>query len=219
MGLLNPGDVHEDMETPNERQYLTVSIGTEFFRELINDMGCATRDLPCFLIHRFEYDGRIKGILEALRGEVDSQQIGQCIIVDNLVAELAVCLLRRFGGAEFSTEKVQPRHAVAAWRLRGALEYLGSHWTEKFSLDRVAEASGLSKYYLDRLFKLATGVSPLSYVIALRLDGAKHLLATSTRPITEIALELGFSDQSHFTNVFKRFTGVTPAAYRLSATK
>jgi AraC family transcriptional regulator len=49
----------------------------------------------------------------------------------------------------------------------------------------------------------------------LRLEAAKQLLASSPLPIAQIAMELGFSDQSHFTNAFKRRIGVTPRSYRL----
>ena len=88
-------------------------------------------------------------------------------------------------------------------------------YTQEFSLDRIADAAGLSKYYLERVFKKATGLPPHTYVLMLRIEAAKKLLASSSMPIAEIAMELGFSDQSHFTNAFKRRTGFTPQAYRL----
>jgi AraC-like DNA-binding protein len=108
---------------------------------------------------------------------------------------------------------------MAVWRVRKALDYLSEHCTDGFDLGRVAEASGLSKYHLDRVFKQSTGLSPSRYMTNLRLDKAKLLLTNSLTPIADVAVELGFSDQSHFTHVFKRFIGVTPKAYRLSSTQ
>jgi transcriptional regulator GlxA family with amidase domain len=107
---------------------------------------------------------------------------------------------------------LEPRQAH--WQICRALEYLQDNYTQEFDLNRVARAVGLSKYYLERVFRRATGLPLQRYMIMLRLESAKKLLECSPKPIADIALELGFFDQSHFTNVFKRFTGVTPRAYR-----
>jgi AraC-like DNA-binding protein len=219
IGLLNPGDAHEDLETPHERQYLTINLKKDFFRELAEDFSRSPQTLPLFQVPKLECDSPLKRILEALRDELESQQVGREIVMPSLVTELGIWLLRRFHGPGLASEKLEPYRPLAALRVRKVLEYLSQHCTDGFDLGRIAEASGLSKYHLDRIFKQSTGLTPSRYVTTLRLDKAKHLLTDSSRPIVEIALELGFSDQSHFTNVFKRFTSVTPKAYRLSATQ
>lgn len=214
IGLLNPGDEHEDLPTQHERQYLMVKLKDEFFEELADDLGGSPQMLPCFRVPKLECDLQLKRILDALRDEADDQEVGREIFMTSLVTELGIWVLRRFCGSGLAFEKLEPHRPLAAWRLRKVLEYLGEHCTDKFDLGRIAAASGLSKYHLDRVFKQAVGLSPHCYLTALRLEKAKHLLSESNRPIAEIALELGFSDQSHFTNVFKRFIGVTPKAYR-----
>ncbi|MGH7460273.1 MAG: helix-turn-helix transcriptional regulator [Longimicrobiales bacterium] len=73
--------------------------------------------------------------------------------------------------------------------------------------------SELSRTEFSRVFRRLEGVPPRTYVQERRIDRAKRLLA-SDLPLTEIALQLGFYDQSHFTRVFKHLTGETPAAYR-----
>jgi len=219
IGLLNPGDAHEDLQTPRERQYLTVNLKKEFFQELADDLGGSPHLLPCFPVPKLENDSQLKRILDALRDEVDNQQVGREIVMTSLVTELGISFLRRFHGPRVAFERLEPYRPFATWRVRKTLEYLMEHCTDEFNLDRIAQASGLSKYHLDRVFKQSTGLSPSRYVTNLRLDKAKRLLADSTMPIAEIALELGFCDQSHFTHVFKRFTGATPMAYRLSALK
>jgi AraC-like DNA-binding protein len=73
--------------------------------------------------------------------------------------------------------------------------------------------SRLSRTEFSRVFRRLEGVPPRLYLQERRVERAKRLLG-SDRPISEIALELGFYDQSHFTRVFKQLTGETPGTYR-----
>lgn len=81
-------------------------------------------------------------------------------------------------------------------------------------IEELAAACDLTPYQLSRLLKRAPGVSPLQYVQTVRIDLAKKLLRESDLPLTDIALELGFSSQSHFTTVFRSLTGHTPKTFR-----
>lgn len=77
-------------------------------------------------------------------------------------------------------------------------------------MDELAQEACLSKYHLVRLFKKQTGVTSHTYQLHLRLNEARRLLFQE-QPLTEIALELGFADQAHFTNTFKRYAdGFSP---------
>lgn len=80
------------------------------------------------------------------------------------------------------------------------------------SLDEAAETAGLSRYHFLRVFKKATGVPPHAYRTVKRIEVAK-LLINKGIPISQVALETGFSNQSHFTNTFKNYIGSTPRQY------
>jgi AraC family transcriptional regulator len=72
--------------------------------------------------------------------------------------------------------------------------------------------------HLTRQFKAATGLAPYQYVIARRVERAQHLLRRDGEiGLAEVALRVGFSDQSHFSLHFKRIVGVTPRQFRISA--
>ena len=92
-------------------------------------------------------------------------------------------------------------------------DYLAAHAEEQISLDALGELAGLSKYHLLRAFTKETGITPYSYLETIRIDRAKSLLRQGATPL-EAALSAGFSDQSHFSNAFKRFIGLTPGQYR-----
>ena len=85
---------------------------------------------------------------------------------------------------------------------------------EEFNLDRLAAQVGLSKFYFNRLFKSAVGVSPSHYHINLRMDEAKRLLRETKRSVLEIALDVGYSNPSHFAQLFRKETGLSPSDYR-----
>lgn len=72
--------------------------------------------------------------------------------------------------------------------------------------------TGISKYHLLRSFTKQKGISPYSYLETIRISEAKQLLENGYSPL-EVALQTGFTDQSHFSNFFKKFIGLTPKQY------
>jgi AraC-like DNA-binding protein len=93
-----------------------------------------------------------------------------------------------------------------------AMEYLRAHLVENVSLDDLARVVGLSPFHFLRSFKKEVGLPPHAYQNHLRIQQAKLLLAQHL-PLSEIAAQVGFSDQSHFTRRFKEVVGVTPGHY------
>jgi AraC family transcriptional regulator len=100
-----------------------------------------------------------------------------------------------------------------AW-LRRARDLLNDRCTEDFSLQDVAQEVGAHPAHLARMFRRHFHCTAGEYQRGVRLDRARQLLATSDTPLVQIALALGYADQSHFTAAFKRHTGVTPGAFR-----
>jgi AraC family transcriptional regulator len=82
------------------------------------------------------------------------------------------------------------------------------------SLSGLAESVGVHPVTLARAFRRAFGCTVGEYVRSLRIERAAHQLAQTERSLAEIALEAGFSDQSHFSNLFRRHTGLSPFKYR-----
>jgi AraC family transcriptional regulator len=86
------------------------------------------------------------------------------------------------------------------------------------TLEQMAAVAHLSPHHFARQFKAATGLPPHQYVIARRIERAQHLLHGADEPgLAEVALRVGFSDQSKFSFHFKRIVGVTPGQFRISA--
>lgn len=91
---------------------------------------------------------------------------------------------------------------------------MNARLAQPFDLAAIAQAAGLSKYHFSRQFKNATGLSPSRYFIRLRMQRARHLLATTSRSVIDIGLEVGYSSPGHFSQVFRREVGLSPSHYR-----
>lgn len=87
------------------------------------------------------------------------------------------------------------------------------NFQEKICLDEICRCAGLGKSTLLRAFTKSKGITPYRYLEALRINEAKRLLSEGVKP-AETAVRTGFSDQSHFTNYFNCFIGLSPGVYR-----
>jgi len=92
-------------------------------------------------------------------------------------------------------------------------EYICSHVQDKFSLDKLAGAACVSKYYLIKLFKREMGVTPNQYYIQAKIRMAKEKIMSPQKGV-DLAMELNFNDQSHLCNLFKRQMGISLRNYK-----
>lgn len=100
--------------------------------------------------------------------------------------------------------------------VRRAREYLDEHWARDISLDELARAAHASKFHLVRTFRARMGLPPHAYQIELRMGRARDLLSRGF-PVSHVAFETGFADQSHFHRHFRRLMGMTPGEYARAA--
>jgi AraC-like DNA-binding protein len=119
----------------------------------------------------------------------------------------------RFRRPQSSTPSVGGLTPRSLQRIR---EYIEVHLTENIELEALADIAGLSKWHFARAFKQSVGTPPHCYVIQRRLELARELLAETDLSLAQIALQSGFSDQSHFSRRFRMFFGATPRSFRWS---
>jgi len=97
-----------------------------------------------------------------------------------------------------------------------AKAYVEAHYTDKFSLQAVADALFVNGSYLLRVFKANTGHTLLWYHNFIRCERAKALLRSGNMSISRVGEQVGFVSSAHFSHVFKKMTGMTPSDYRLA---
>ena len=146
--------------------------------------------------------------------------------------DLALFLIARFGNAEEAMRVArlhlldwhhvgQQPFAVLTGRRQNedaviarCQEWIAQHYDRDSPVSAMVRLSGLAERSFKRRFAHATGMSPLEYVHALRLEETKHMLETTDLPIDAVANEVGYGDGSFFTRLFRRKVGLTPAQYR-----
>jgi transcriptional regulator GlxA family with amidase domain len=92
--------------------------------------------------------------------------------------------------------------------------WIAEHYQEPSPVRNMVRLSGLAERTFKRRFRQATGMAPLEYVHALRLEEAKQMLESGDQPIEEIAGEVGYEDAGYFSRLFRRKVNLTPAEYR-----
>jgi AraC family transcriptional regulator len=106
------------------------------------------------------------------------------------------------------------RGGLPRFKLRRAIEYIHENMAGDISFRDVARHVQMSPDYFARMFKQSTGQSPHNYIVRCRMERAKTLLVETKLPISDVAFEVGYKSQGHFTTCFARLVGVTPAAFR-----
>jgi AraC-like DNA-binding protein len=160
---------------------------------------------------RLQLDREGLGIAEALSGRIQKEalgaQPGHEAVLLGLLVELMVFLSRRYGESEVN----ESQSLLQMGKLISALE---KRYDEPWTLAQLARFAGLSRTGLLRVFRQATGKSPIDYLIGLRIEAAKRLLRQSDLGMTEIALEVGFGDSNYFARQFRVVAGRTPSEFR-----
>ena len=98
--------------------------------------------------------------------------------------------------------------------IRKALRYIADHYSEHLTLERVAEEVQLSPSYFSTLFRQIVGTSFREYLCKIRVEESKRLLLSTDYSLADIAISMGFPDQSYFSKVFKQIVGITPGKFR-----
>lgn len=115
---------------------------------------------------------------------------------------------------EIFTDSLNQSPERSSRLVKNAKEYVAKHFSENITLSSVADELHVNPSYLSMLFRQVTGITFKEYINRIRVEEAERLLSNTDYPIIEIAVACGYSDQSYFTKVFKKYTGLTPRQYR-----
>lgn len=150
---------------------------------------------------------RVTALMRELDEEARRYVPGGAVLVEALFLQLSVRLARSYG-----------RHASPAGRrllaVQKTIRHVEANYAKAIALEGLARLAGMSLSTFKRSFKEVTGLSPIDYLLQVRLARACHLLRDSDRTVTEAALAAGFNDSNYFSRQFRARMGLTPREWR-----
>lgn len=201
--LFNPGDNHACTQSDGERfDYRGVNLSKEVMLDLAEEV-TGKRRLPGFS-ENVIVDDEAASYLCPLH-EMIMKGMGD-FGKEELLLLLVSMLIQNYG---------QPFECCipeCRQEIESACEYIKQHFAKHIYLDQLCRHAGLSKSTLLRAFTKSKGITPYRYLETVRINEAKKLLGQGMAPV-EVAVRTGFADQSHFTNYFNSFIGLTPGCY------
>ncbi|MBE9204892.1 helix-turn-helix transcriptional regulator [Synechocystis salina LEGE 06099] len=169
--------------------------------------------------NRFEFmhcfgqqDSQLHQIGTLLFAELRSGGVMGKLYAESLAQVLVIHLLRHY--STLTQPIASQNNSFTRIQLQQAIDYIHTYLSRDLSLAELASVVNISPTYFASLFKQEMGISPHQYVIRQRVEKAKLMLSKTDLAIADIALQVGFSSQSHLTQQFKRFTGMTPKQVR-----
>jgi AraC-like DNA-binding protein len=156
------------------------------------------------------FDSGVMHLVQMFAEECASGEPKSLLYGDTLSIALLLALSR------LSTSKAPPikRGQLAPWQIRRVTEYFTAHLADDIQLQSVSDLVKLSRSYFSRAFKMSTGLAPHQWLLEARITKAKQLLLGSNLALAQIAVDIGFADQAHFTRTFGRVAGQSPRAWQ-----
>ncbi len=202
--LFNPGDSHACVQSDDGTlDYRGLNITKEVMLDLVEEV-TGQRELPGFSQNVIR-DEEAACYLRSLHEQIMSGS-SEFSKEEDLLLLLSL-LIQRYGQP---FEGCIPECGAG---IEQACAFMEEHYAEHIDLEQICRRAGSSKSTLLRAFTRSKGVTPYRYLENIRISRAKRLLEQGASPL-EAALQTGFSDQSHFTNYFSRFIGLSPGIYR-----
>ncbi|MEK4434186.1 helix-turn-helix domain-containing protein [Paenibacillus sp. FSL K6-2862] len=154
----------------------------------------------------------VESLIAVMIEEYHGQLQGYQTMLLSRFTELVVYLSRHYDTQEKGMEGNHLMH------LANAISYMEDHYLEPLTLEEIAGKSSISVRHLNRIFRSYYQMTPIAYMLTLRLERACSLLKHSGLTITQISYECGFNDSNYFTRQFRKAYGVSPKGYRQNHT-
>ncbi len=203
--IINPNVEHaETSVNSSPLEYLVLAI-----EDLSFSFGFEDSENSYSVYNYSSYRQEIEFYLQALLKEITIKELNYETVCQNLLEVLIIKMVRHtnYSLSIAPSRKINKECGVVK-------RYIDANYKQSITLDMLAEISHMSKYYLIHSFQSFTGLSPINYLIARRIDESKTLLEIADYSISQISGIVGFSSPSYFSQVFKKLVGVSPADYR-----
>ncbi|UTW45333.1 helix-turn-helix domain-containing protein [bacterium SCSIO 12696] len=147
-------------------------------------------------------------LLDALQLEGSSSDV----MFESLARVFLVKLVNKYG--DDRSDDITYSDKFTAKHYKRVLDFVANHFGDSIQIDDLARDIGMSSSHFSRLFKQVIGDTPYQFLMRYRVERAAEMIANTKKPLFDIALSCGFSDQAHLTRTFKQLNNTTPKAWR-----
>jgi AraC family transcriptional regulator len=152
-------------------------------------------------------DSRVATLVDLMRAEIEAG----CPTGSTYAEALSLALASRVASLCATIPGEQRCAPMLSSKQRARVtDHIRKHLSQELTIERLAALVSMSPFHFARCFKQTTGMTPHQFVTRERVLRAREMLVKETRPIGDIAMELGFASQSHFSDVYRRITGSSP---------
>ena len=205
--IINPQVEHTELSSPDEPlEYIVLGIRGLSFSNLtpVSEGGH-----PFSFFNLRDEQKDILRYLNAMVQEATSQQMSYELVCHNLLEILLIKILRH---QHFDLEV--GKQSKATKDISFIKHYLETYYHESIQLEDLASMTHLSRFYISHSFKKEIGMSPMEYLIDIRIKESKILLRTTYYSISQVADIVGFTTPTYFSKQFRKSTGISPTDYR-----
>ncbi|NMB97059.1 MAG: AraC family transcriptional regulator [Clostridiaceae bacterium] len=219
--VVNSNDLHRVQDGWDTITYYCIIIDTSLFQSRSTDacevkyIDPITKNLIVFK-NKICNDSEVISCIENIINENEKKDIGFELSIKSYMYRLLVLLLRNYIN-KILTPKEYGIKVRNLGKLNCVLKYIEENYTEKITINQLADMICVSNYYFCHLFKQVTGKTLSEYVNSIRVNAAEVLLKSSDMNITEVALTVGFNDINYFSRVFKKHKKYPPSKVRKTA--
>jgi AraC family transcriptional regulator len=202
--LLSCGE-REEILWDNEHYVLNLALEPTFIDHLLGTEKFKFREE-----HNLQ-DAFLRDVALKLHQATEVNPIAEKMYLESIVISCSIHLATQYGA---DRKKIfAPKGKLSSRQLNEVIDYTHSFIHSNISLTELASTAHLSPYHFARLFRQTMGISPYQFVLQLKIEYAKRLIQNQGGSLCEIAYALNFTDQAHFSNVFKKITGVSPRTF------
>jgi AraC family transcriptional regulator len=215
-GAIDPGEFHlltdGQVNTPrwlSTFDEISLVLDPHFVAEVVGE---GPRAKPAeFEPQRSSSDPSIAYYAETFRTELANGSLNGPLYAETLSIGLTLHLLSHYAVARPKFR--HPRGKLASFQLRRVVELIVTSLSEEVSLLAMAKEANVSPFYFTRMFRKTLGVTPHRFVLRQRIQKSLQLIREGKLSLSQVAVEVGFYDQAHFTRAFRAIVGTTPAEY------
>ena len=209
--IVTPAGVESGWRWHAESEVVVVTLDPDKFERFAQtEVGVLLADAQLRSLPQFK-DPDICHAGVMLKDALASKQQGSELIFESLARVFLVKLIQKYGLQE---DAYAFSSSFTAKHYKRVLDFVARNYGRSILVEDLAHEAALSPSHFAQLFKRTIGMSPMQFVMTYRVEQARKKLAEHETPLIDIAMSCGFSDQAHFSRVFKQIAGQSPSKYR-----